>query len=154
VDDWIGAILQALSDTGRLNNTLIVFMSDNGLLLGEHRYWKWKTMPYEESIRVPFIVRWDAAGWSVPRADRNHLVERQHAIQEARHDPGLVRSLRVQVRGVHVCALQDRLGAAQVVPYRRHIAGDDIAPRGKHLGQREPIDDDIISLSHREAPSS
>jgi N-acetylglucosamine-6-sulfatase len=74
VDDWIGSILQALSDTGRLDNTLIVFMSDNGLLLGEHRYWKWKTMPYEESIRVPLIVRWDAAGWNVPRADRQHLV--------------------------------------------------------------------------------
>jgi N-acetylglucosamine-6-sulfatase len=74
VDEWIGAILKALSDTRRLNNSLIVFMSDNGLLLGEHRFWKWKTMPYEESIRVPLIVRWDAAGWNVPRTDQQDLV--------------------------------------------------------------------------------
>ena len=37
VDDWVGAILQALVRRRRLQNTLIVFMSDNGHPIGEHR---------------------------------------------------------------------------------------------------------------------
>jgi N-acetylglucosamine-6-sulfatase len=58
VDDAVRNILGALSDTGRLNDTLLVFMSDNGLGNGSHR-WLTKTVPWEESIRVPLIVRYD-----------------------------------------------------------------------------------------------
>ncbi len=78
VDDWLGAILSALAQAGRLSNTLIVFMGDNGHPIGEHRLGasgsaQDKASPYEESIKVPFIVRWDAAGWDVARED-DHLV--------------------------------------------------------------------------------
>jgi arylsulfatase A-like enzyme len=59
VDDRVADIVQALSDEGRLHDTLILFASDNGFLFGEHR-WQGKTVPYEESIRVPVIVRDDA----------------------------------------------------------------------------------------------
>jgi N-acetylglucosamine-6-sulfatase len=58
VDDAVGTILTALSDTGRLSNTLLLFMSDNGVLLGEHR-WKFKKVPYEQAIHVPMVVRYD-----------------------------------------------------------------------------------------------
>jgi arylsulfatase A-like enzyme len=58
VDDWVGHITDALSATGRLDNSLIVFMSDNGYLFGEHRR-TGKIVPYEESIRVPMVVRYD-----------------------------------------------------------------------------------------------
>ena len=58
VDDAVGTILTALSDTGRLSNTLLLFMSDNGVLLGEHR-WRFKKVPYEQAIRVPMVVRYD-----------------------------------------------------------------------------------------------
>src|SRR6185437_343203 len=58
VDDAVGTIIKALSDTGKLSNTLILFMSDNGVLLGEHR-WRFKKVPYEQAIRVPLIVRYD-----------------------------------------------------------------------------------------------
>ena len=58
VDDMVANTLQALSDTGRLSNTLIVYMSDNGYELGEHR-WDGKVVPYNESTRVPFMARWD-----------------------------------------------------------------------------------------------
>jgi arylsulfatase A-like enzyme len=71
VDRAIGEIVQALEDTGRLSNTLIVFMSDNGMSWGEHR-WDQKVVPYEESIRVPLVARFDAAIES-PRTDE-HLV--------------------------------------------------------------------------------
>ena len=58
VDRAVANILDALEDTDRLSQTLIVFTSDNGLLWGEHR-WERKSVPYEESIRVPFVVRYD-----------------------------------------------------------------------------------------------
>ena len=62
LDRAIGRILDALQETGRLENTLIVFTSDNGILHGEHR-WAKKEAPYEEAIRVPMVMRWDADGW-------------------------------------------------------------------------------------------
>ena len=63
LDRALGRILDALQETGRLDNTLIVFTSDNGILHGEHR-WTKKEAPYEEAIRVPLVMRWDAAGWN------------------------------------------------------------------------------------------
>jgi arylsulfatase A-like enzyme len=58
VDDALAVILRALRSTGRLSNTLLVFTSDNGVSLGEHR-WMYKMNPHEESIRVPMVIRWD-----------------------------------------------------------------------------------------------
>ena len=58
VDSQVEALVGALRDTGRLSDTLIVFTSDNGISWGEHR-WVKKEVPYEESIRVPLVVRYD-----------------------------------------------------------------------------------------------
>jgi N-acetylglucosamine-6-sulfatase len=49
---------------GELDNTYIVYTSDNGYILGEHRQ-ETKMLPYEESIRVPLMVR----GPDVPRGE-------------------------------------------------------------------------------------
>ncbi|WP_394367733.1 sulfatase-like hydrolase/transferase [Nonomuraea phyllanthi] len=57
VDEAAGAIVAALRESGELANTLIVFTSDNGWMQGEHRIRNGKTVPYEESIRVPLIMR-------------------------------------------------------------------------------------------------
>jgi N-acetylglucosamine-6-sulfatase len=72
VDDLIGTVLDGLSDTGRLGNTLFVFLSDNGSADGEHR-WNYKSVPYEGSLRVPFIVRFDPLTNGQARIDY-HLV--------------------------------------------------------------------------------
>ncbi len=66
-DDAIGRVINALRQTGRLSNTLIIFMSDNGLLWGEHRFTS-KRAAFEESIRVPFVVRYDPLV-QTPRVD-------------------------------------------------------------------------------------
>jgi arylsulfatase A-like enzyme len=55
VDDLVGKIRATLEETGRADNTLIIFTSDNGFSNHEHR-WTSKQVPYEESIRVPMIV--------------------------------------------------------------------------------------------------
>jgi N-acetylglucosamine-6-sulfatase len=65
VDRAVGGLVRALSETGRLDSTMIVFTSDNGYAWGEHR-WLGKQTPYEESIRVPMVVRYPPLG-SGPR---------------------------------------------------------------------------------------
>ena len=57
VDDMIAALVATLDSVGELDQTIIVFTSDNGFLLGEHRIQAAKGYPYEESVRVPLIVR-------------------------------------------------------------------------------------------------
>jgi N-acetylglucosamine-6-sulfatase len=59
VDEAVASMLQTLLESGDLANTLFVFTSDNGFLFGEHRLDR-KKYPYQESIRVPFVVRYDA----------------------------------------------------------------------------------------------
>jgi arylsulfatase A-like enzyme len=56
VDDLIGTVVAALQAAQELNDTLLVFTSDNGFLLGEHRL-NAKQNAYEESLRVPLYVR-------------------------------------------------------------------------------------------------
>lgn len=57
VDDAIGSLIKRLDREGELDNTYIVFTSDNGYFLGEHRIPGGKYLPYEPSARVPLIVR-------------------------------------------------------------------------------------------------
>jgi len=57
VDDGVGNILATLEELDLLDETLIILTSDNGYMLGEHHLFD-KRVAYEESIRVPLIVRW------------------------------------------------------------------------------------------------
>ena len=68
VDDSVGRLVAHLKETGQFDNTLIVFMGDNGLLEGEHGMVDKRTM-HEPSIRIPIIAcgpglpkRWVAQG--------------------------------------------------------------------------------------------
>lgn len=71
VDRAVKSLVNALAETGRLRDTMIVFTSDNGYSWGEHRWFE-KVAPYEEDIRVPLVVRYDAA-IRTPREDP-HLI--------------------------------------------------------------------------------
>jgi arylsulfatase A-like enzyme len=57
VDDMVDRVLGRLQATGELDGTLVFFLSDNGYAWGEHRH-VGKFVPYTESIKVPFLVRW------------------------------------------------------------------------------------------------
>jgi N-acetylglucosamine-6-sulfatase len=57
VDDSIRAIVQALQATGQLDNTLLVFTTDQGAFAGQHRIRTGKNRPYEEALRVPLYMR-------------------------------------------------------------------------------------------------
>lgn len=66
VDDSVGRIYRALQESGRLDQTLIVFTTDNGLLSGEHGMVDKRAMQ-EPSIRVPLVVRLPGARPTGPR---------------------------------------------------------------------------------------
>jgi arylsulfatase A-like enzyme len=57
VDDQIGRIVKELRRAGELHNTFIIFNSDNGYMQGEHRLRSSKFLPFENSIRVPTLIR-------------------------------------------------------------------------------------------------
>jgi N-acetylglucosamine-6-sulfatase len=59
-DDGIGEIFRTLQDSGQLDNTVIVFTSDEGYFYGEHCLSRERRLAYEESVRIPLYVRYPA----------------------------------------------------------------------------------------------
>ncbi len=57
VDDNVGRLLSWLEENGQLDNTIIIYTSDQGFYLGEHG-WFDKRFMYEESFRTPLLMRW------------------------------------------------------------------------------------------------
>ena len=57
LDDLVGRLLRALAEDGLLDDTLVIFCSDHGEMLGQHGLWH-KMMPYEEALQVPLLMRW------------------------------------------------------------------------------------------------
>ena len=55
LDDCMGLLLWRLERAGALENTIVVYLSDHGDLIGNHGLW-WKANYYEESVRVPFLI--------------------------------------------------------------------------------------------------
>ena len=59
LDDMVGQMLDYLDARGLTEDTLVVFTSDHGTQAGAHGIEPWmKKMPYEESLLVPFVMRW------------------------------------------------------------------------------------------------
>ncbi|WHX26133.1 sulfatase [Virgibacillus halodenitrificans] len=60
IDDNVGRMLDYLDEEGIAEDTIIVYTSDQGFFLGDHG-WYDKRFMYEESLRMPFIIRYPAA---------------------------------------------------------------------------------------------
>jgi len=56
IDDWVGEILKTLDELGLTENTLVIFTSDHGEMLGSHGM-REKNVFYEESAHIPLIIR-------------------------------------------------------------------------------------------------
>lgn len=69
VDEMVGSVVQALDEQGELEDTYVVFTSDNGYNLGSHLLIHMMA-PYEESLRVPMAV----AGPQVPEREEDRMV--------------------------------------------------------------------------------
>jgi arylsulfatase A-like enzyme len=72
VDDSVGRLMKYLDDTGLAKNTVVIYSSDQGFYLGDHG-WFDKRWMYEESLRMPFIVRWP--GVTKAGSEDKHLVQ-------------------------------------------------------------------------------
>ncbi len=71
VDESVGELIQALKDKGILDDTYVIFSSDNGFFRGEHRIASGKYLPYDPASRVPLLIR----GPGIPRGGvSNELV--------------------------------------------------------------------------------
>lgn len=57
VDENVGRMLKYLGDNGLADNTIVIYSSDQGFFLGEHG-WYDKRWMFEESFRMPFLIRW------------------------------------------------------------------------------------------------
>jgi choline-sulfatase len=57
LDRQVGAVLQGLADAGLADDSVIVYCSDHGEMLGEHGMW-WKSTLYDGASRVPLLVSW------------------------------------------------------------------------------------------------
>jgi arylsulfatase A-like enzyme len=68
VDESVGRVLAYLDSAGLARNTLVIYTSDQGFFLGDHGLFD-KRFMYEESIRMPFLVRWPAAIAAGTRSD-------------------------------------------------------------------------------------
>ncbi len=59
VDDNVGRLLEYLEKNGLAQNTIVIYTSDQGFFLGDHN-WFDKRFMYEDSLRMPFVIRWPA----------------------------------------------------------------------------------------------
>lgn len=59
IDDSVGKLLEYLEKNGLADNTIVVYTSDQGFFLGDHD-WFDKRFMYEESLTMPFLIRWPA----------------------------------------------------------------------------------------------
>lgn len=71
VDDGVASVLNALDKTGLSEKTIIFYITDNGLTVGDHRFGLTKNCPYEACARIPFIVYSPSM---FPARTDNHLV--------------------------------------------------------------------------------
>ncbi|ORX50234.1 Arylsulphatase [Hesseltinella vesiculosa] len=62
VDEMVGSLFKELDRQGKLDNTIVIYTSDNGYHIGQHRAYPGKCGSNEEDIKVPFIVRGPGIG--------------------------------------------------------------------------------------------
>ena len=57
IDEGVGRLYEALKQAGKLDDTIFIYTSDNGMMWGEHGCF-WKKLPWEESVKVPLVIRY------------------------------------------------------------------------------------------------
>lgn len=69
IDAQVGRMLEALERTGQLENTIVIFTSDHGEMLGDHGIYLKGPYFYEPAIRVPLIISWPGVIEEGPRSE-------------------------------------------------------------------------------------
>ncbi len=93
VDDNVGKIMSRLATSGRLDNTVVIYTSDNSIFWGEHRagaLGSSKDAPYEETLRVPLIVRY-------PSLFPQNVIDTTHFVMNIDMAPTIAQLAGVQI---------------------------------------------------------
>lgn len=72
VDEGVGRLMDTLSELGLSENTIVIYSSDQGFYIGDHG-WYDKRWMYEESLKMPFIVKWP--GVAKPGSRDQHMIQ-------------------------------------------------------------------------------
>ena len=126
VDDNVGRLLDYLDAEGLAKNTIVIYTSDQGFFLGDHG-WFDKRLMYEESLRMPFLVRYPG------RDPARHGEQRHRAEHRLRaHVPGLRRpKAPAEMQGRSFRAQPGR-------PHAEGLAHVDVLPLLDAQRQRPP----------------
>lgn len=92
IDDQVGRMLQVLRETGQLDNTIVIFTSDHGEMLGDHGMYCKGPYFYEPAIRVPLLVSWPGVivpGRSSSLVELTDLAQTLLDATEQPHHPGM-----------------------------------------------------------------
>jgi len=73
IDEGLGRLMDALEELGQLDNTLILFTSDNGYFYGEHGLTTERRLPYQEAAKAPLLVRYPKLIMAGTLTDANAL---------------------------------------------------------------------------------
>jgi Arylsulfatase A and related enzymes len=87
IDDQVGRMLDSLERSGQLDNTIVIFMSDHGELLGDHGMYLKGPHFYDCSVRVPLIVRGPGIRGGRRIASLTELADLAPTLLEASHSP-------------------------------------------------------------------
>jgi len=114
IDYQLGRLMEALAHMGLLNNTLILFTSDHGDMMGDHHLHR-KTYAYEGSARIPFLIRYPA-GLDLPSGVFDHVVGLQDVMPTLLEAAGI--PIPDSVTGSSVS------GAIRSEPWRAFLHGE------------------------------
>ena len=124
VDKGVARMLAAIDRAGELSRTLTIFVSDNGLMAGEHRIPAGKIYPFEESIRVPLLLRGPGvpAGMTVSKLASNAdlaptILDAASVAPRLVVDGASLRSLTVDQRPNRDLLLESYVQKKWVIPY-------------------------------------
>src|SRR5262249_3730215 len=115
VDEMVASVIQRLTDLNLLDNTYVIFTSDNGYHMANHRLQPGKSCAFEEDINVPFYIR----GPGVPKGKVVDSVTTHVDIAPTLFDLAGI-PLRDDFDGSPMPTTADAIGKAQSDPKRDH----------------------------------
>lgn len=119
IDHQIGRFLNALHEHGEYDNTIILFVSDHGELLGDHHLFR-KSLPYEGSAKIPFILTDPGNHLNIPPHTR-----REEVVELSDIMPTLLDAVGADIPGtVEGRSVLDLFDTDTSTPWRTHIHGE------------------------------
>ncbi len=162
VDEAVAGLLNTLSTSGRLANTYVIFASDNGYHMGEHRLTEGKYTPYATDIHVPLIIRGPGVAANVVRNQLVSNVDLAETIADMAGIPPLDfsdgRSIKPLLSATPATAwrqgfLLEEFNGGNSAPLDPLVVAASINDPTSAIGLREPPDPDDLLIAAAAAPA-